>query len=216
MPTDLPKRRTSEILMCRYPGVHCLRGRQRGFSLMEILVAISIIAILLGIGAFGLSKVQAEARRAQTRSMFEGLEGALTEYKTQTTKGAPNHAATGDFNWAAINANLNLSSERFVYAMSTVPQANQMLLAAVSSGSSESNKRIFASKDGDNFDEIYDAWSTPVLYRSNNLTWAVAPEATINGDLSDPKYQTKFPAFFSAGPDKEFGTTDDVTSLELE
>lgn len=236
MKSDLLKPKTIAPRTCRYPRVHSAGGaqcglctasgprvqvgrrgpRQAGFTLIEVLVTISIISILLGIGAFALSKFQSEARRKQTQSMLNGLKGALTQYQTETLKGPPNHANTGDFNWATINGNLNMSSERFVYAMTTVPSAEKIMLGAVLSGTSQSNSRTFDSKDGDNFNEIYDPWGTPILYRSNNLTWAATPDTGLTGNLGDPKYIVKFPLFASAGPDKEFGTDDDVTTLELE
>ncbi|MEM1353473.1 MAG: type II secretion system protein [Planctomycetota bacterium] len=185
--------------------------------MIEILVAISIIAILLGIGAVAMAKLQAEARRKQTQAMLNGLEGALDQYKSQTQQ-VPNHVSPGYIDWSSVpnGGSLN-SSERFVYACSTIPSANEMLLAAVNSGSSKLNKRIFDNKDGaDGVNEIYDPWGTAILYRSNNLTWNASPDSGLTGDLSDSRYITKFPVFFSAGPDEEFGTDDDVTTLDLE
>lgn len=192
----------------RNPRVHLFNGRKAGFTLIEILVTISIISLLLGIGAFAMSKLSSEGRRTQTQSMLNGLKGALTEYQTKT-ESVLAHENT---------ANTNLtSSEQVVFQFQKVPTAYDQLLAAVNSSTQQSNKRIFDDKDGnDNVNEIYDYWGTQILYRSSNLTWDTGNDTVSSGDLSDDKYKTKFPAFFSAGPDKEFGTDDDVNTLEME
>lgn len=225
-PLQTPK--SNALKACRYPSVHSLVGVKRrfgrrsevGFTLIEILVAISIIALLIGIGAVGMTKVQRAARSAQVKSMLEGMEGALTEYQTQV-QSVPNHGDSGNITWSTVNGGDGasyISSERFVYACSQVPSAQTQLLAAVSSGSSSANERIFSDKVGGNgINEIYDVWETPILYRSSNLGTEGNPDGTANGlPLPTPQYSSKHPFFVSAGPDKEFGTDDDISTLELD
>lgn len=210
---------------CRYPSVHSHGGVKRrsdaGFTLIEILVTISIIALLLGIGAVGMTQVQKAARAAQVKSMLEGLKGALTEYQTQVQY-LPNHGDSGNITWSTVNGGDGsnyISSERFVYACSQVPAADKQLLAAVSSGSSSANERIFADKVGGNgINEIYDVWETPILYRSSNLGGEGNPDGTATPGLPlpTPQYSSKHPFFVSAGPDQEFGTEDDISTLEVD
>jgi prepilin-type N-terminal cleavage/methylation domain-containing protein len=206
--------------MGRNPGVHCLERSPAGFTLIEILVTLGIIALLLGIGAVGLNKVQQAARASQTRAMLQGLKGALTEYQTQVQY-SPNHGDSGYIDWTSVpGGGSMISSERLVYACRQVPKANEQLKAAVLSGSVEANKRIFDDKlpgTPNGVEEIYDPWGTPIVYRSSNLGGEGNPDGTATGlPLDTPRYSSKHAFFVSAGPDKTFNTDDDISTLELE
>lgn len=53
--------------------------KRRGFSIVELVVVMTIMAILLGIGIFGLQKSQANARDAERRSDVEAMMRGLEE-----------------------------------------------------------------------------------------------------------------------------------------
>lgn len=57
-------------------------------------------------------------------------------------------------------------------------------------------------KDKDGFDEIWDDLDNPIRYRSGNDSG------------SGPKHPTPF--FHAAGPDKKFGSKDDILSFEID
>lgn len=68
--------------------------RPNAFSLIEILVTISIIGLLVGISVFAMAKVRDQAKRQATIAALQGCANALAEYKAQT--GLSPSAGTGD------------------------------------------------------------------------------------------------------------------------
>jgi prepilin-type N-terminal cleavage/methylation domain-containing protein len=53
--------------------------KRRGFTIVELVVVMTIMAILLGLGIFGLQKSQADARDAERRSDVEAMSRGLEE-----------------------------------------------------------------------------------------------------------------------------------------
>jgi prepilin-type N-terminal cleavage/methylation domain-containing protein len=53
--------------------------KRRGFTIVELVVVMTIMAILLGLGIFGLQKSQANARDAERRSDVEAMMRGLEE-----------------------------------------------------------------------------------------------------------------------------------------
>ena len=66
-----------------------LNNRQRtnknGFSLLELLVVISIIGILLSMGAVAFSTVQRKGRDGRRRSDIEQIQKAFEQYYAENT-----------------------------------------------------------------------------------------------------------------------------------
>lgn len=54
--------------------------RKRGFTLIEILIVVGIIAILIGIGAFSLAGVRPKARDAKRQTDLILVKAALAQY----------------------------------------------------------------------------------------------------------------------------------------
>ncbi|MCL4397478.1 type II secretion system GspH family protein [Patescibacteria group bacterium] len=54
--------------------------KQRGFTLIELMVVISVIAILSTIALFGLNKAQASARDSSRQQIMNGIRTALERY----------------------------------------------------------------------------------------------------------------------------------------
>lgn len=56
--------------------------RRSGFTLVELMVAMSIIAILIGLSAFGISTAQRNLRDNQRRDMVKSVAAGLANYYT--------------------------------------------------------------------------------------------------------------------------------------
>lgn len=169
----------------------------RGFTLIEILVTISIIALLLGISAFGVIKVQQGAQRNRVKAMFESLHGAQTNYQSANQSRIIHDGG-------ALS-----SSEYFVFACLQHPDSAEAMKSATN------GPDTYVDKDGDGNFEILDPWGTPILYIAINNADGTANNST------DNEPNTKFPVsrdpfFVSAGQDGEFGTDDDITSIEID
>jgi prepilin-type N-terminal cleavage/methylation domain-containing protein len=60
-----------------------VRRNQRGFTLIEIITAVAIIAVLIGIFITGFKYVQSHAKEDQTKVAVKTLASMLTEYQVQ-------------------------------------------------------------------------------------------------------------------------------------
>ncbi len=196
------------------------RRASGGFSLIEILVAISVIILLVGIGFVGTSQFIRATKIKQVETMMQGLIGANEEFKAKRQQGNVNH---GGNNPVRYPAGLN-SSERFVYACRQIKDVEAQMLAAAISG--EANERsAYQDRDNDGVEELYDVWGTPIVYRSwNNGQTDNQNENPDDGQLRDTRGRSvsvsnadlpdsQSPFFVSAGPDREFGTEDDINSF---
>ena len=60
------------------------RNKQKGFTVLEMLLVILILALLYSIAAFNITGLQKEARIAQAKGDLKTLELALTSYLKNT------------------------------------------------------------------------------------------------------------------------------------
>lgn len=222
MQTTIHNPENSSRGMGQKPSVHCVSSpktrvlaRSRAFSLIELLVVVGIIALILGIGAAAAVKITAEARKEQTKAMMNGLLGANEEFKAVRKEGNVNHTGNFPINWsdAANRGSSQSSSERFISAISTVQDAKTAMMAAINSGSEESIAEIFGDFDSDGFYELRDRWGSEIEYRSANDGSGTGPVTNVDNRLLP---LSRSPFFISRGPDKQFGTDDDITTIEGE
>jgi Tfp pilus assembly protein PilE len=190
------------------------RRRAAGFSLVELMVVVGIIILLLGIGLVAGTKFIAEGKKEQTKAMLDGLLGANTEYIAKR-KSSVNHDGKTPVDWSKVKNGGALSScERFVYACSQIEAVAVQLNAALTSSGQKSMDRIYydsTSSDPDSVKEIYDTWGTQVEYRSFNNGEGRGPVTNVPNDKLP---LSKSPFFVSAGPDKMFGTEDDIMTID--
>jgi len=191
------------------PGVHSISAPKRrsrraagGFTLIELLTFIGIAVLLLGILAGASIKMLGEMRRDQMRSTMVSLLGANDEFNAVRQQGPVNHTNDYPIDWSQESAG-NSSAERFVYAMRQIPSAEQIMLSALNSSSESAFERMYRD------DTIYDRWETELQYRRSN-----DGTGSHSGVSNDKLPLSKSPFFVSAGPDEEFGTDDDLTTIE--
>lgn len=184
--------------------------RSAGFTTIELMVAVSIIILLLGIGFVASSKYIGEARKEQVRSSMTGLMGANEEFKAKRKGGSINHEGGNPMDWTGNDARRYSSTERFVKACRLYEASDKQVTAAMLSGQKEVNRRVFDDKDNDGIEEIYDVWETQLEYRLFNDGKGSGPVTNVSNELLP---LSRSPFFVSAGPDKQFGTEDDITTV---
>lgn len=193
--------------MDQRPGVHCHTARKRrlsrgssGFSLIEILVVVSLIGFLLAIGVAVALQVTREARRDQTRQMMEGLLAANDEYKAVRQGTSISH--TGPTSGLS-------STQQFVAACLEIKTCEEIMMAALNSSTSAALERTYTNGT------VFDRWGTEIEYRQSNDGSGSGPANTGGESIdNDDLPLSRDPFFASAGPDTEWGTNDDITTLQ--
>lgn len=72
-----------------HPAPTPARPRGQGFSLVELLVVISILALLIGILVPALSNIRESSKRAASRSLLGTLEFGLKQYSAELNGALP-------------------------------------------------------------------------------------------------------------------------------
>jgi len=162
-----------------------------GFSLIEILVAVSIIVILVGIAGFAWSSMVEQGKVSSTKALLQQLQSIEAEYRIQAGS-SHNHQVTP----ASAPSYVDTPMERFVYVAMQIPEARDMMKTI-------SGSHAIDQDDDGITDQVVDDFGNPVTYR-------------LNADASDPDNLPVYPRpfFASAGNDGEFGTDDDLFSYE--
>jgi prepilin-type N-terminal cleavage/methylation domain-containing protein len=160
------------------------RKYKHGLSLVEMLIVVGVIALLTTMVISIASRVDNQSKEHLLKSTFALLEGALEEYRDyQGTFPVP---PAGNFNSVAERA--TAYSEYLYGQLYSIPSSRKILDKI----SGSLIKHDYDSGAVPPVPEIYDPWGTALDYRY---------EAGEN-----------FPELVSAGPDKIFGSADDITN----
>jgi prepilin-type N-terminal cleavage/methylation domain-containing protein len=156
----------------------------RGMTLIEILVVVAVILILSGVVISVTQRVDNQAKEKAVRNVFSLLKGALTEYYDA------NDAFPLQPNPAVTTADAMAHMTIMYVQLTSIPASRQIL------------RRIDLSfthgPDANDIVGVYDPWRKPIDYRYRSSQ---------DGTNADT-----FPVLTSAGPDKKFGTADDISS----
>ncbi len=201
--------------------------RRRGFSLMELLVVISIIALLVGISVPAAIKMLGRADVSKTRATLNALAAAIDEYKLKTGA-VPDHTDEDINNLVVSDEDEANDPEKdttigffLSRGMQTGGSTEKMIRSGVARGSlkfkrpgdttfssdvpdfaaaSSDPALLQAYLDPENW-QLHDAWDTPLRYA------AKVSHDTSGGAFRDDDYLPAHPNpfFASAGPDGEWG-----------
>ena len=201
-----------------------------GFTLIEILIVITIIAILAGLILTGISYAMTQAKISTTEGTIRAMGGALETYRQAFGDYPP--SSVESFR-ARVPNDVNNGIETLVGALSTQKKGGPYWRAPredmyrnVDKDQLEGQKKIFDWFFGDDqFREVMDSFSQTLFYMHHSDFANPKPivtkyklgtgDATINVKpyMSE---QTKTYAnagryqLASAGPDGQFGTSDDI------
>lgn len=205
------------------PLYPCGGIRRRGFSLIEILVTISIITLLIGISFPVAMRMMGAADTSKARGVLVGLAAAADEYNIATQDvvlkkgdntnpfGAPPTLAV-DFTDSDTNNTLGW----FVFKAGALPTVSQLIMNAAKSDLTYKDSVVpdtlsivtDIQNGGGNVNQIkiLDPWDTPIRYAGGTLSNGTTDDKTADDDYL-PTHPTAF--FASAGPDGLFGVVDD-------
>lgn len=209
------------------------RGWRGGFTIVELLVVVVILAILAGLLTAGIAAALRSARKRRTETVLATLSAAIESYKTAFQDYPPSSITERDRRWRAPNER-NQGIEALVASLTTRAGGGPFYAPSrpeeVYSNTDEDSVPGMSLEDmnwtfGDTqLREVMDSWSQPIFY----FHWRDCPnprqELTTNhfaeGDATwrpTPNPATKaFPTafvLFSAGPD---GRPDAGADIRLE
>jgi len=199
------------------------RRAGRGFTIIELLVVMAVIAILLALLVPTLSKIRDHVRRVQTQSMIGGIGMALETYKEAHLRYPPDqHPGLGG------SPGLDLSSECLIYYLSggsmfydalsspvDYPWHHNLYNIGVNGGGRkamsvyyEFTSNSLADFDDDDAPELIDPWQHRLIYNAGSTT---------NGDWNQyaaPMHRLNKFDLFSAATDGQYGNDEDITNWD--
>ena len=155
-----------------------------GLSLVEMLIVVAVIAILVTMVISVASRVDNQAKERGAESILTLLDSALQEY----------HEFTGHYpEQAEVDPTKAVEHIEYLYGeLDSVPSAQKILRQLSGSNVQDKYRAEGTDETTQSPPEVYDPWGMPLDYRY------VAGE--------------NFPLLVSAGPDKTFGTPDDINN----
>lgn len=179
------------------------RPGRRAFTLMEMMIAIGVILILLGIGVMGFRALDKNAAQRATQATLDTAAGLLTEYEATgkpaaTVSGTGGAVAFGDVNTSGGDRTSAINnSETALRRLQNVPR-NKDALAKLP-------PKAYANQlDGTRRQALADAWGNPiVLVGPNGLT------VGISGQSRTEVAPGGRPFWASGGPDGNLNTGED-------
>jgi len=208
--------------------VNCRRASPGGFTLIEILIVLSVLAALIVVMSPVLFGTKSQGERAATLAVIQSLKGALQTRLSDAKIGDLPPTSLSQAGFESTN-DLNEGIEVLVATLGAEDVASNPFAdedKLVNLDGDKDPRRTTYQKSHELF-EYADAWGNPLIYfrlrdfddnpdakvRYQTVAGAVIEVAPVRSEKSGTfagvadGYQ-----IISLGPDEEFGTDDDVQS----
>ena len=184
-----------------------IRRASRGFTLVELLVVISIIIVLAAMSLGGVQIATKRAKTLQTQSDAMALQQAIEQYYQEYSK-LPGVGATSDEIQTRGEAGVELLTILLGKEDDTGTMQNPRKLAFLNVKESRNAKKgglVYSNGGaGGQIDGLYDAWGRPLNVRLDNDYEGEIPDPLIQGNV----VRNRNSLVYSFGPDGKLGTDD--------
>ena len=184
--------------LCTAPGVKSMHDNRSGFTLMEIMVVVVIIAVLASVAGPMIGDIINQGKASATRSKMSSLKSAIVTYKNDVGR-YPFYGDKGNVSYKnAYCADYVLSDD----VSNNVLVKPDTLLGAgdVNCGGNEGCWSTFYGKggrkwkgpymDSDPADFMTDSWGTKIRYHAFDhslILWSAGPDGEFHNIASgDP------------------------------
>lgn len=191
---------------------------RKAFTLVELLIVISIITVLTTMVSVGLLSAKGKAKIAATRALIANIQAGIENYYGAYGDYPP--TALTDINPAAPSG-ANNGIESVVYCLSSQDKGGPFLLGILDSKYSNLDNDFFPGPAP--LRELQDEWNAPIVYfhsrdydnpsKGNNYSFRKSGDA-ITPQIIGAYYNSYTFQLWSAGPDEKNnnGLTDDVNN----
>jgi prepilin-type N-terminal cleavage/methylation domain-containing protein len=180
---------------------------QRGFTLVELLVVISIIAVLAALAFGATNAAMNKAKKVKAQAMETGIQQAIERYYSDYSKlpsvvsGSSSVDTTSQTGVKLITILLGKEESG-----STMENPRQVNYLNIQEGKTKKDGGLVYSKSSGKPEGIYDPWGN---------AFQILFDDDYNDEISDPLksgniIRGKICAVYTLGPDKKPGTQDDV------
>lgn len=206
-----------------------MSGRNRGYTLVELLVVMAIIASLAGLGMVALPATLRGMHRKATQAYLMSITGALEAYRSSegtypptTLRDFPGVGAINNLENCGISSLVLCLNSKAYSGSIDFSEGEIVLLSENGAGMTQVQLTRFGDRK---LYTLVDKWGTTLAY-VNAVDYGNPDVRSVSSDAGTIKFTpwlnttTKTPykrdtfQLISAGPDREFNTEDDVTNFD--
>ena len=186
------------------------RNRKTGFTLMEIMVVIIVIAVLASVSGPMIGSIVDQGRTSATKSKIDALKKALIAYQSDVGRlPFDGKASCKSYKTAYDNASGTILS--YLDAENNVLTTNQDLYGGNIKNYDKKWKGPYMDSDPSDF--MFDAWGNPIRYVAegkNLFLWSTGPDS----EDADDDYATNAEEVYKMLSNKEKTVKSIIVSVK--